>query len=95
MVKEIDRFMIESQGVSEEALIRRAGDAVADVIYEECAKKPQLLEQPILIFCGHGNNGADGYATGLSLAQRGARVVAVDVFGKGQRSEGGKAILAE
>lgn len=95
MVKEIDRFMIETQGVSEEELIRRAGEAAADVIVEEFLTTPAAFEQPIVIFCGPGNNGADGYATGLSLMARGARVAAVDVFGKGQRSEGGKAVLEE
>lgn len=75
-------------GLDEETLIRRAGDVVA----AEVAKR--TAPSSVLVFCGTGNNGADGYAAALSLAARGYAVRCVDVFGQGQRSEGGKSVLA-
>ncbi len=85
----IDRLAIDSLGFSEETLIRKAGEAVA---VEIARRRPTGR---VLILCGGGNNGADGYALALSLAARGYTVRAVDAFAKGQRSPGGKAVLAD
>ncbi len=87
-IPQIDLLARDLMGLDEETLIRRAGAAVA----EEVAKRAPAGR--VLIFCGHGNNGADGYAAALSLAEAGFSPVAVDVFGKGQRSVGGRAVLA-
>lgn len=88
-IPQIDLLAKDLMGLDEETLIRRAGAAVA----EEVAKRAPLGR--VLIFCGPGNNGADGYAAALSLADAGFSPVAVDVLGKGQRSEGGRAVLAD
>lgn len=86
----IDAYAMQLHGVSEEALIRRAGDAVAKEILSRFSGYGVIL-----ILCGGGNNGADGYAAALALCKAGANAVAVDVFERGQRSEGGQAVLAE
>lgn len=86
----IDSYAIKRLGVSEEQLIRRAGEAVAKEIAARYTGKGKVL-----ILCGGGNNGADGYATALALRARGIFAIAADVFGCGQRSEGGRAVLAE
>lgn len=73
-----------ARGVSVRELMRRAGDAVADAIMERtspCA---------VLILCGGGNNGGDGYAAALRLMEKGYTVYAFDLLSKGQRSEAGK-----
>lgn len=85
----IDRSWMESCQITEETLIRRAGAAIAELILS----LPLCGE--ILILAGGGNNGADGYATALSLRAAGREARVVDVFGRGQRSEGGRAVLAE
>ena len=90
MIAAIDRYAIDTLGISEETLIRRAGEAIADAILEYGIKE----NASVLIFCGGGNNGADGYAAALSLGARGFHPAAVDVFGRRQRSEGGRAVLA-
>ena len=84
-IPEIDALWRQKYFLSEEALIRRAGDAVASAILS------LGKEGEVLVLSGGGNNGADGYATALSLLRAGVRATVVDVFGKGQRSEGGRA----
>ncbi len=74
----------ESRGVPVLTLMRRAGDAVADAIMK--AHTPCR----VLILCGGGNNGGDGYAAALRLYGHGYTVTAVDLFGLGQRSEAGQ-----
>lgn len=88
-ISKIDAFATAELHISEEALIRRAGEAVA-----KCVAGRLSQHEAVLVLCGGGNNGADGYAAALSLLHRGYCVRAVDVFDKGQRSEGGRAVLA-
>ncbi len=85
----IDQKIIKTLGISEETLIRRAGEAVARAISD------RYCGGDVVILCGGGNNGADGYAAALALRKRGIPATAIDALGKGQRSEGGLAVLAE
>ena len=86
-IPHIDAMWIAKEEISEETLIRRAGAAVAAKILALPVKGD------VLILSGGGNNGADGYAAALSLHEAGVCAHVVDVFGKGQRSEGGRAVL--
>jgi ADP-dependent NAD(P)H-hydrate dehydratase / NAD(P)H-hydrate epimerase len=56
------------QGTSLADLMERAGAAVADTAWRMAAGGP------ILILCGPGNNGGDGYVAAGLLAERGAAV---------------------
>lgn len=75
-------YALEQQlrGVSEDSwwLIRKAGEALADHIQQQW---PQ--ESPVAIFCGPGNNGADGYYAAKVLHARGVEVQLVWVGGAG------------
>ena len=88
-IRTIDEYAIRVLGISEEALILRAGEAVADCVLKHAPRG----DGRVLVLCGGGNNGADGYAAALALLARGFSPTAVDIFGKGQRSEGGRAVL--
>ena len=55
-------------GTSLAELMERAGAAVADTAWRMAAGTP------ILILCGPGNNGGDGYVAARRLAERGANV---------------------
>ncbi|KTE22147.1 bifunctional ADP-dependent (S)-NAD(P)H-hydrate dehydratase/NAD(P)H-hydrate epimerase [Sphingopyxis sp. H050] len=57
-----------ASGTSLAELMDRAGAAVADVAWRMAAGSP------ILILCGPGNNGGDGYVAARLLAERGAAV---------------------
>jgi hydroxyethylthiazole kinase-like uncharacterized protein yjeF len=57
-----------ASGTSLAELMDRAGAAVADVAWRMAAGAP------ILILCGPGNNGGDGYVAARLLAERGATV---------------------
>jgi hydroxyethylthiazole kinase-like uncharacterized protein yjeF len=58
----------EADGTSLSTLMERAGAAVADVVWRAAAGRS------ILILCGPGNNGGDGYIAARLLAERGANV---------------------
>ena len=55
-------------GTSVEALMERAGAALAEAAYRYVGKMPAL------ILCGPGNNGGDGYVAARHLAERGVAV---------------------
>ncbi|MGB3318164.1 MAG: NAD(P)H-hydrate epimerase, partial [Sphingopyxis granuli] len=55
-------------GVSLSELMERAGAAVADVAWRMAAGAP------VLILCGPGNNGGDGYVAARLLKARGATI---------------------
>jgi ADP-dependent NAD(P)H-hydrate dehydratase / NAD(P)H-hydrate epimerase len=57
-----------ARGVSLAQLMERAGAAVADIVWRAAAGRE------ILILCGPGNNGGDGYVAARLLAERGAAV---------------------
>ena len=57
-----------ASGVSLSELMDRAGAAIADIAWRMAAGSP------ILILCGPGNNGGDGYVAARLLAERGAEV---------------------
>ncbi|WP_302480179.1 NAD(P)H-hydrate epimerase, partial [Sphingomonas bacterium] len=53
------------RGVSPEALMERAGAEIAGIIAE------RLAGETILVACGPGNNGGDGYVVARLLRERG------------------------
>lgn len=56
-------------GISTWELMQRAGKGIADLIVDECSP-----DQPILVLCGPGNNGGDGYVVASALARAGRHV---------------------
>lgn len=58
-------------GVSREELMENAGKAVVEAI-KSC--KPRLKDLKIIVFCGLGNNGGDGFVAARYLLEEGADV---------------------
>ena len=69
MMRAADEYTIKELGISSEELMRRAGFAIA----EEVASVADA-EDCILVVCGTGNNGGDGYVCARELLSRGFKV---------------------
>lgn len=67
-MREADRLTIEG-GVAGQILMENAGQAVASVIMGRWPKEAE--EGPVLILCGPGNNGGDGFVIARALAEAG------------------------
>lgn len=70
-MRELDRRTIEEIGVPGCVLMENAGQAVADILSQEFQS---LHPGPVLILCGKGNNGGDGYVVARHLLNRGWKV---------------------
>lgn len=68
--RELDRLSQEKYGVESWALMRRAGEAVADLLLR---RWPATIGAPVLVIAGKGNNGGDGMVAARKLIQAGAR----------------------
>ena len=64
-----DSYTINTLKVSSEKLMRRAGVAIAEEVAASAA-----AEDKILVVCGTGNNGGDGYVCARELISRGLNV---------------------
>ncbi len=71
---EVDRLTTERYLLPSIILMENAGRSVADEIEKAC---PGLYGKRIIIFCGRGNNGGDGFVVARYLAQRGANPLIV------------------
>jgi len=66
------------QGLSYEQMMENAGSAAAEFI----KTKEKIKGKSILVFCGKGNNGGDGYVVARKLLQEGADVKIIMVEGE-------------
>ncbi|HEV8698902.1 MAG TPA: NAD(P)H-hydrate epimerase, partial [Candidatus Limnocylindrales bacterium] len=65
----------QALGVPEERLMEHAGTAVAAAVHALAVDTGRWGNGPIVVLCGPGNNGGDGYVAARRLALNGARVV--------------------
>ncbi len=68
-MQEVDRQTIDEIGIPSRVLMENAGRAVVQELEEHFDK--ELALSRIVILCGRGNNGGDGFVIGRVLAQRG------------------------
>ena len=66
-----DEYTINTAGIPSEELMRRAGIAIADEVQKVAT---ELNAFQILVVCGVGNNGGDGYVCAQELINRGLNV---------------------
>jgi NAD(P)H-hydrate epimerase len=64
-------------GVPGSVLMEHAGTAVAAAVHALSVDQERWGSGPILILCGPGNNGGDGFVAARHLARNGASVIAV------------------
>ena len=67
-MRETDRWAIEDRGVPSLDLMERAGAGLADLVTE------MAPSGPVVVVCGGGNNGGDGYVAARLLAEAGREV---------------------
>ncbi len=68
-MKEIEKKATE-KGLSYYQMMENAGIGAADFI----KKKERVADKRVLVFCGKGNNGGDGFVVARNLAQHGANI---------------------
>ena len=71
-MREIDRETIENRGIPGPQLMENAGRGIAEAILTDLIAVPQ--ESKVVVFCGKGNNGGDGYVIGRYLHEEGVQV---------------------
>jgi hydroxyethylthiazole kinase-like uncharacterized protein yjeF len=67
----------QALGVPGERLMEEAGTAVAAAVHALAVATERPSAAPIVLLCGPGNNGGDGFVAARQLARHGATVVAV------------------
>ena len=86
-MREIDRISIEEIGIPSSVLMNNAGKSVAEIIMH------RFKDKKIIIFCGTGNNGGDGFTVAYYLLNNGMEPV-IYLSGKKNRvSETSKIFL--
>ncbi len=89
--RELDRLSQEKYGIPSYSLMRRAGEAVADLLLR---RWPNAVGAPVLVVAGKGNNGGDGFVAARKLLQAGVQVRvtllarAADLKGDAARAHG-------
>lgn len=73
-IREIEKLSQERYGISGHLLMQRAGKAAFDFLHR---RWPQAHK--IVVFCGAGNNGGDGYVLALNAQERGLDVSVLQV----------------
>jgi yjeF N-terminal region len=76
----------QAMGIPGQRLMEHAGVAVAAAVMAIAEATERWKRGPILIMCGPGNNGGDGFVAARHLARAGAEVAAVLVSGAARPS---------
>lgn len=91
-MQSIDRTAIQDRGIPGLELMENAGHGIAHYL-REISEESGVKTRKVVIFCGKGNNGGDGFVVGRYLAEWGADVKFFLLGKKDQVSEDNKANL--
>jgi ADP-dependent NAD(P)H-hydrate dehydratase / NAD(P)H-hydrate epimerase len=72
-MREVDHLTTERHGIPSLMLMENAGRSVAELIGR---RFPHLERRHIVVLCGKGNNGGDGFVAARHLREKGAKVSA-------------------
>ena len=71
-MKEVDRLSTERHNIPSLTLMENAGKSVAEFLQR---RFPDIARRRIVILCGKGNNGGDGFVVARHLVEAGAKPV--------------------
>src|SRR5579863_8193961 len=66
-MREVDRLTTEQYGISQAQLMEHAGKAVAEYVLHQLAAKLATPARRVVVLCGKGNNGGDGFVAARYL----------------------------
>jgi hydroxyethylthiazole kinase-like uncharacterized protein yjeF len=79
-MREVDRLTTERFGISGTQLMENAGKSVAEFVLHEVSLRFQSPVRSVVVLCGKGNNGGDGFVAARYLRQE-IRHTSVLLFG--------------
>jgi ADP-dependent NAD(P)H-hydrate dehydratase / NAD(P)H-hydrate epimerase len=68
-MREVDRLTTERFGISGTQLMENAGKSVADFVLHQISRRFQSPVRSVVVLCGKGNNGGDGFVAARYLRQ--------------------------
>ena len=71
-MQKLDKAAIEGRGIPGLELMENAGRGIAEYLYE--ISDNDVSSKNVVIVCGKGNNGGDGFVVGRYLSEWGAQV---------------------
>lgn len=92
--RRVDQIAMDIYGIPGMVLMENAARNASELIYERFNNEVKDATPSILIACGGGNNGGDGYAIARHLHNRGVRVVILAVV-PAEKLDGDAAINCE
>ena len=79
-MREVDRLTTERYGISQAQLMEKAGKSVAEFILQKISLRFQAPARKVVVLCGKGNNGGDGFVLARQLRPEIRHVTAI-LFG--------------
>src|SRR5262245_53852243 len=86
-MRDVDRLTTENYGISQAQLMENAGKAVAEFVRTELFRRFEAPVRKIVVLCGKGNNGGDGFVAARHLRPELRHVTAV-LFGAASEMRG-------
>jgi hydroxyethylthiazole kinase-like uncharacterized protein yjeF len=90
-MREVDRLTTERYGISGTQLMENAGKAIADFTLHQVSLRFQSPVRHVIVLCGKGNNGGDGFVTARHLRTE-IRHTTVVLFGAPSELRGDPAL---
>ena len=88
-MREVDRLTAERFGIPSLQLMESAGQSVSAIIHDYCASARLERTRRIVVLCGKGNNGGDGFVSARHLKKDALNLhVRLYLFGSAQNLRG-------